>query len=60
MLIFSIYLAFFVTVVILFFLPHCTACKILVHGPEVRPEFLCWECQVQTTGLTENIRTQGI
>lgn len=32
----------------------------MVLRPEVRPEFLYWECQVQTTGLTENIRTQGI
>ena len=35
------------------------ACGILVHGPGVRPD-LWWELQVQTTGLTENLRPQGI
>ena len=45
---------------LLLFLPHCTTCRILVLRPEVRPEFLYWECQVQTPGLTENISTQGL
>ena len=36
------------------------ACGILVHKPGVRPKLLQWELQVQTTGLTENLRPQGI
>ena len=36
------------------------ACGILVHEPGVRPKLLGWEIQVQTTGLTENLRSQGI
>ena len=39
-------------------LPH--ACGILVPRPEVRPELLWWELRVQTAGLTENLRPQGI
>ena len=39
-------------------LPH--ACGILVPRPEVRPEILWWELWVQTAGLTENLRPQGI
>ena len=36
------------------------ACRILVHYPEVRPKLLQWELQIKTTGLTENLRPQGI
>ena len=36
------------------------ACGILVHEPGVRPKLLWWEIRVQTTGLTENLRPQGI
>ena len=42
------------------FLPHHTACSILVPRPEVGPELLWWELQVQTAGLTENLRPQGV
>ena len=36
------------------------ACEILVPRPEVRPKLLWWELPVQTTGLKENLRSQGI
>ena len=36
------------------------ACRILVHEPRVRLKLLRWELQVRTTGLTENLRPQGI
>ena len=36
------------------------ACGILVHESEVGPKLLRWEVQVRTTGLTENLRHQGI
>ena len=36
------------------------ACGILVPRLEVRPELLWWELRVQTAGLTENLRPQGI
>ena len=40
------------------------ACGILVHVPAGKPgvgsKLLWWELQVQTTGLTENLRPQGI
>ena len=36
------------------------ACRILVHEPGARLKLLRWELQVQTTGLTENLRPQGI
>ena len=42
-----------------FFLHH-EACGILVPRPEVRPKLLWWNLQVQTTGLKENLRPQGI
>ena len=65
--IFSIFLflfhvLFFVIVLSFFFflLSHCIACQILVPRPGVRPELLWWECKVQTTGLTEKLRPQGI
>ena len=41
-------------------MPPCTACGILVHEPGVGLKLLQWELQVQTTGLTENLRPQGI
>ena len=43
----------------LFLLRH-KACGISVPKPEVGPELLWWELWVQTAGLTENLRTQGI
>uniref|UniRef100_A0A8C9EG95 BCL2 like 13 n=1 Tax=Phocoena sinus TaxID=42100 RepID=A0A8C9EG95_PHOSS len=36
------------------------ACRILVPRPDIRPKLLWWELQVQTSGLTENLRPQGI
>ena len=36
------------------------ACGILVQEPRVRPKLLRWELRVQITGLTENLRPQGI
>ena len=36
------------------------ACRILVHKPGVGSKLLWWELQVQSTGLTENLRPQGI
>ena len=36
------------------------ACRILVRKPGVGWKLLWWELQVQTTGLTENLRPQGI
>ena len=36
------------------------ACRILVHEPGVGLKLLWWEVLVQTTGLTENLRSQGI
>ena len=36
------------------------ACGFLVHEPGVRPKLVWWELRVQTTGLTENLRHQGI
>ena len=57
---------FFVIVLLLFFffffffLPHHTACGILVPRLEVGPKLLYWGLWVQTTGLTENLRPQGI
>ena len=36
------------------------AYKILVHELGVRPKLLQWEHHVQATGLTENLRPQGI
>ena len=35
-------------------------CGILVHEPRVGQKLQWWELQVQTTGLTENHRPQGI
>ena len=32
----------------------------MVHEPGVRPKLLRWELRVLTTGLTENLRPQGI
>ena len=60
---------FFVIVLLLFvcclfffflFLPHHMVCGILVPRPEVGPELLWWQCWVQTSGLTENLRSQGV
>ena len=36
------------------------ASGILAPRPEVRPKLLWWELRVQTAGLTENLRRQGI
>ena len=36
------------------------ACRVLVHELGVGLKLLQWELQVQTTGLTENLRPQGI
>ena len=36
------------------------ACRILVHELGVGPKLLWWELRVRTTGLTENLRPQGI
>ena len=36
------------------------ACGILVHKVGVQPKLLWWELQLRTTGLTENLRPQGI
>ena len=36
------------------------ACGTLVHESGVGLKLLWWELQVQTTGLTENLRPQGI
>ena len=44
----------------LFFLPCHKACRILVSRLEIRSELLWWELRVQTAGLTENLRPQGI
>ena len=41
-------------------LPPHTACRILIHKPGVGLKLLRWELRVQTTGLTENLRPQGI
>ena len=43
-----------------FFWPHHTACETSVPRPEIGPKLLWWELQVQTAGLTENLRPQGI
>ena len=43
-----------------FLLLHHAACRILVPRPGVGPELLWWKCGVQTAGLTENLRPQGI
>ena len=36
------------------------ACGISIHEPGVGLKLLRWKLQVQTTGLTENLRPQGI
>ena len=43
-----------------FFFPCHEACRILVPRLVVGPELLWWELWVQTAGLTENLRPQGI
>ena len=62
--IFLICFTFFVIVLLLFsfafFWPHHTACETSVPRPEIGPKLLWWELQVQTAGLTENLRPQGI
>ena len=42
-----------------FLSPH-VACGILVHEPGVGLKLLWWELWIRTTGLTENLRPQGI
>ena len=60
------YFLFLVIVLLLFvcclffFLPHHVAREVLVPRLGVGPELLWWECRVQTTGLTENVRPQGM
>ena len=52
---------YFVIVLFLFlFLPPHVACGILICEPGVGRKLLLWEFQVQTTGLTENLRAQAI
>ena len=43
-----------------FVLPPQTACRIFAHETRVWLKLLQWELQVWTTGLTENLRPQGI
>ena len=55
------YFLFFVIVLLLsFLLLHHTTCGILVPRPGIGPELMWWERRVQTTGLIENLRHQGI
>ena len=54
---------FFVIVLPFFFFFSCCASRLAgswLPGWEVRLELLWWEHRVQTAGLTENLRPQGI
>ena len=42
------------------FLPRHVACRVFIPRPEVGPEPLWWEPQIQATGLPENFRPNGI
>ena len=54
------YCSFFSFFLPFFFLLCHKAWGILVPRLEVRPELQWWELRVQTAGLTDNLRAQGI
>ena len=56
----TVLLLFFLSLLLLLFLPGHEACGILVPRPQVWPNHLWGELRVQTTGLTENLKPQGI